>query len=150
SISVWDVQNHKTLFKEFLGHAKPVSQVKTCCKDTQLISWANDRTLRLWDIDFSHSLVYQPHHIYTKLLFSLNGESIQNVNFYIQSDAKMCGTLTPDGWLVYKDQLYLWIPAYYRISLQSPQLISLPPTGINSSVSINWSSFVHGSQWTSI
>ncbi|TFK63677.1 WD40 repeat-like protein [Pluteus cervinus] len=148
SIAIWNMVDGQTLFKEFHGHTRPVKQIALYSKDTQLLSWANDGTLRMWDANCPKAFRSWPDSHYTNVL--LSGEKIESVNFYEIKRPETCGFIDTDGWLVYGDRYYLWIPPYYRLSLQNPQLVCLPPTGINSSVQLDWSLFVHGNKWTDI
>ncbi|TFK60218.1 WD40 repeat-like protein [Pluteus cervinus] len=150
SIILCDMLTGKTLFKEFQGHTKEIVQTTLRCKDTQLLSWANDGTLRIWDVDYPRIMESQSDDHHTNISFLLGGEKVKNVQFYENTTSELCGYINQDGWLVYRNRYYLWIPPYYRLSLENPQLNCLPPTEANSCVHIDWSLFAHGNQWADI
>ncbi|TFK58284.1 hypothetical protein BDN72DRAFT_782313 [Pluteus cervinus] len=58
--------------------------------------------------------------------------------------------ITPSGWLVFQEQLILWIPPWYRQSLVCPQVLCLPVSVPNQCLKVDWSRFVHGTNWLQI
>ncbi|TFK68172.1 WD40 repeat-like protein [Pluteus cervinus] len=149
-IIIWDMKSSEPQFKEIEGHTEPIKQIAPCGMNSEVVSWAWDGTLRLWDLTFPEVLSSKSSHVHTKLLFLQDGKTIENVNIYAQTSLELCGHITSNGWLLYRNQPYIWVPPYYHLSLQNPQIACFPPTGINPSVEVDWSLFVHGHEWTNI
>ncbi|TFK62902.1 WD40 repeat-like protein, partial [Pluteus cervinus] len=51
SMAIWNMQASRLQFKDIQGHTKSIQQIVVCCQNKQLISRADDRTLRIWDLD---------------------------------------------------------------------------------------------------
>jgi WD40 repeat protein len=131
SIRIWDSITGATIGKPLMAHADIVRSI-ACSPDGQhIVSGSWDTTIHVWD------LYPQP--------------PIQSSPSCNQICADFCAQPDADGWVRDpNDGLLYWVPTDCCTGLNSPALLTIPPTSHTRSVTLDFEDFVFGTSWTEI
>ncbi|TFK59439.1 hypothetical protein BDN72DRAFT_745128, partial [Pluteus cervinus] len=147
-ISIWNITTGHQAYGPYICHTNTITTLCTLSSHgkQQIVSGGKDGTLRIWQID--------PNILSSELSPFLNlGTEGQKVQFLECDHNDIMSSklfITPSGWLVSQKQLILWIPPWYRQSLVCPQVLCLPASVPNQCLKVDWSRFVHGTNWLQI
>jgi WD40 repeat protein len=131
TIRIWDAKTGSAVVNPLRAHTGTVTSIACSPGGRHIVSGSWDTTIHVWDL-FSHSPIQLSspcNPIYA--------------GFCVQPDA--------NGWVRDSNNgLLYWVPPDCCTGLNSPALLTIPPTSHTRSVSLDFEGFVFGTSWTQI
>ena len=162
TIRIWDAQTGAPV-GELKGHTGWVKSVAYSPDGRNIVSCSYDNTIRVWEAQANlvEGELCMLHISASGLILLLSDDRItlsqsrQPHNDRIPVNA-FSGLPIPaemidsNGWVHNKEGLLFWVPEDCRHGLTCPAILTIPNTGRQRTVRIDFSRFHYGTSWTNI
>ncbi|KIK56537.1 hypothetical protein GYMLUDRAFT_174248 [Collybiopsis luxurians FD-317 M1] len=175
TVRIWNAQTGLQAMEPLQGHTYPVTSVAYSPDGQFVVSGSSDKTVRIWNTQTGLQVgePFKNHsHSVSSVAYSPNGQYIvsgsmdSSVRIWsapmdLQSDNHfsslanppdniLSGHINEHGWLCSNNgQLILWLPPWTRAGFTDKrQICTIPAHAENCAISVDWTNFVHGTQWT--
>ncbi|KAG9098200.1 hypothetical protein FS749_004409 [Ceratobasidium sp. UAMH 11750] len=150
TVRIWNATTGEAICEPMLGHSNHVLSIALSADGRRIVSGSMDSTVRIWDMEAHiRSTTHAPEFLPGTQLRILPPHA--GGGELLVTSTQLHRHMRPDsaGWLTSNEgELLLWLPPDLRRTDDS--LICISPRFVRRRVVIDFSSFVHGSSWTSI
>ncbi|KIK50893.1 hypothetical protein GYMLUDRAFT_234425 [Collybiopsis luxurians FD-317 M1] len=171
TLRIWNAQTGVQVGEPLKGHTDIVLSVAYSPDGQYVVSGSDDKTVRIWNVQIGVQ-VGEPLKGHTDRVLSVayspdgqcvvsgsfdNSVRIWRIQSFLHNACNLqlppgtsSGYIDDHGWLHSSNGLLiLWLPPHLRGGFREKrQILTIPANTQNSAVFVNWSNFVHGTQWT--